>query len=342
MRTKQKQIRAEDLVAPPATDHMVRGDYPLTWETFVGQDRAKRILRREAQAARIMGKSLPHTLIADGAQGIGKTSLALLTANEMGAHCKMASGQIKDTEARMLFAGMTDGDILIIDEVHRMAAVSSRNTEWLLHYLQDGVLLGPLGVEEVPKVTIIACTTEKGRLLATVLDRFKIEPPLERYSDSQGAQIAAVTAARVFGQVDLPSPTTANCKAVACAANNNPRIMRNLLESLRSDALTGGADFRSRRGYDLSTVLEDNGLTPDGLNVTAQRYLTSLFQDFNGGPTGKSAMQDRLQEPGGLTTVEQLLQEKGYMKKIQRGRCLTQSGIHRARALTGLEVWNAA
>lgn len=319
------------------TTHGLGGDYPTDWAEIIGQDKAKLQLMTAARSAKLRGVSMPHTLLVSGKPGIGKTSLALLAAGEMGAEVKVVSGKIVGAQARMLLAGMADGDCLIIDEMHQLVSGGKTNAEWLLHYLQDGVLIGPLGPETQPKVTVIGCTTDIGKLPMTVVSRFPVVPDLVDYTDAEAALIAGVQAKRAF-LAPAPLPCTKNLAAIARAASNSPRLMRALLETLRDITLVSGGSTWNEEAqtYDLTQVLDWHGLTEDGLTALAQRYLVVLAEEFMGEPAGVAMMKERLQEPGGVESTERLLLDKGYIALTKRGRILTQHGMKRARKLRGL------
>ncbi len=132
----------------------------------------------------------------------------------------------------------------------------------------------------------------------------------------------------------LPQPSERNHDQVAEASNRNPRVMRHVLEQVRDLTLVEEGANWDGDDYDLTEALSMLGLTPDGLNDTAQRYLLTLLVEFQGEPAGAAAMADRLQEPGGLHYTERVLMDKGLLTKSGRGRALTQAGIRRARSLT--------
>ena len=194
------------------------GEYPTTWKGVIGQEQAKAQLMTAARSAKKRGVAMPHTLLASGQQGIGKTTLALLVAKEMGTTLHVASGRFTLADARMAFAELNDGDLLFLDEIHRIVQGGKANAEWLLHYMQDGKLVLPSGVEDCPDVTILGATTDSGRLPETVLDRFKVRPVLTGYTEDEAAKIAQGMAKRIFGREDLPIPTAECCREVARAA----------------------------------------------------------------------------------------------------------------------------
>lgn len=143
--------------------------------------------------------------------------------------------------------------------------------------------------------------------------------------------VAQTMAARMFTADNLPVPCAANCREIAAASSFNPRVMRQILSNLRDISLVKvkptGTD------YDLSLALTWLGLSGDGLTDMCRHYLVVLLSDFGGDGAGAAAMQDRLQEPGGLAYTETLLMQKGLIGKSNSGRVLTAQGIRRARQI---------
>jgi Holliday junction DNA helicase RuvB len=306
---------------------------PADWDDFIGQPRAKAQLRAAAAYARLRGVPMRHVLLDSGTPGIGKTSLALLAAQECGAQqVKMISGRVKANQARVLLAGMADGDVLFIDEIHTLVAGGKADAEWLLNFLQDGCIVGPRGAEKQPRVTVIAATTDAGRLPETILSRFPIRPGLDDYTADEGAQIAKVLS-RTLIDPPLPLPSPENLAAIARAAHNNPRLMSAIICNVRDVCCATEGQSYNEPHYDLGQALEWLGLTEDGLTNLACRYLKALYVDFNGEPVGAGAMQDMLREPGGVHHTEGLLLDMGLIVKTRQGRLLTQLGISRIRTL---------
>lgn len=310
-------------------------DTDLTWETFIGQERAKRQLQRAAGSALIRGVRMPHTLLASGIPGIGKTTLAALVAQTMGTKIRVISGKTKVGEARMILSEMEDRDVLLVDEIHTLFP-TKKDGEWLLHLMENQLLVGPRGPEQQPDVTIIGTTTDVGRLPDAVLERFPLSarPALEPYSDEEAARIAGLMCGRAF-PAPLPLPPAENLREIACAANNNPRLIRGLVEALRDATFFHRGENWQSGKYDLSEVLADAGLTPDGLTELAVRYLVVMLDEWRGEPAGAAALKERLRETAGLGYTERLLMDKGYLAFTKRGRDLTQEGMRRARELRG-------
>lgn len=307
----------------------LKGDYCLDWDEFVGQAQAKRMLRIAATSAERRSTRLGHTLLRSRVPGIGKTSLALLTAAQMGTHVEVVSGKLTLNEARIKLSGMTDGDILLVEECHKLVDGGKASAEWLLNYMQDGVLVGPLGSEEMPSVTIMGTTTDAGKLPEPILQRFELQPVLESYSDYEGMLIASSLSSRVF-DCRLETPSDDVCAQIANASSNQPRTMRRLLSAIR-DLVTVG-EMAETEDYDLTEALAWTGLTADGLTEIAQRYITVLFSEFHG-QAGLKPILDRVGEGGKLAEEERLLMDKGMLAKTAGGRMLTQVGIQRARQL---------
>lgn len=304
--------------------------YPRRWTDYVGQERAKKVLQVAAKSARVRKQSLPHILISHHSPGIGKTALAVLIATEMRRNVKVVSGVLYRDKARMLFDTMEDGDILLWDEAHQMMDAGKKNAEWLLSFLQDGIIFGPLGPEAQPKITIVAATTDPGKIPDSILSRFTLRPPMEDYTNEEAAKIAVKMAADVLE--GLPPLKTKDALALAKAGNNNPRAIRQLLVVMRDLHFAEELTVSDAGRYDIAALLDFQGVTEDGLDLTAQRYLSALATEF-GGSAGAKALEDRLQQPGGLGTVERVLMDAGFIGKTRTGRTLTQAGIRRYREL---------
>lgn len=300
-------------------------DYPRTWQEFVGQQQAVARLKAACFSARHRQQRMDHVLIASGIAGVGKTALARLVAADLGTGFVEVSGPIKVEDARPILNGMQDNDVLFYDEIHQAVSGGSAKAEWLLQLLQDGRLVTKSGVEELPKITVIAATTDAQKLPTTILGRFPIKPVIEPYTEAEAALIGTTMAERLgFGGEMLPHFTEMD--AVAKASNGNPRDMRAILIALRDTYFTSST-------YDLDQALTWVGVTHDGLSKLAQDYLLVLLVTFEGGPTGEKTLASTLGEPGGLRHTEQLLVQKGYITIKPNGRQMTESGVDRAALL---------
>lgn len=315
------------------TDVNVGDHYPANWDEFVGQDTVKRQLKIAAKSAKARRVPMGHVMLSSPVPGIGKTSLALLVAKELGGNMCMQSGPVKPSDLAYLFMDLKDGDVLYLDEAHRLAEGGRGKAEWLLHVLQDGVCPTPLGMQVIPKITVIASTTDAGRLPQPILDRFEISPVLEPYDEEDGKRIAVQLARKVLAPAGLKLPTAKVAAGLAQAGNNSPRHMRRILCALRD--LVFAEEVRESNGnYDLTEALVFAGVTADGLPVQAQKYMVILATEYMGNPAGQKAIADRLGEVGaGMTELERILLGKGYIALTKQGRMLTPDGMRRARTL---------
>lgn len=306
-------------------------EYPQKWREYIGQEPAVKMLQVAAASARLRKQPLDHILITHPSPGIGKTALATLVGRELRRPVRLISGKVTAQKARMVLSEMEDRDVLIYDEFHRVAEGSRTNAEWLLHLLQDGVLMGPLGAETQPKITLIAATTNPQKVPQAVLDRFMLVPPMQDYSTAEAARIAQLMGPRYLD--DLPKLIKREATLLASAAGNNPRSIKRLLTSLRDMTITKSLPLHNGR-FDIRGLLAWHGITEDGLSPVAQQYLRALAFDF-GGSAGVKALEERLQQPGGLTEVERALMDRGLVARTRTGRSLTQTGITRSRQLAG-------
>jgi Holliday junction DNA helicase RuvB len=309
------------------------GDYPATWDEFVGQDPVKRQLKIAAKSAAARGVPMGHVLLSSPMPGVGKTALALLITQELGTGITMMGSPIKPAQVPYVLGDMKDGDTLFLDEAHRLVQGGKGNAEWLLHVMENGVLTGPLGVTEIPKITVIAATTDAGLLPQPILDRFEITPTIEPYTDDEGRRIALQLASKILVASGLTLPTDAVAAAAAQAGNNSPRHIRRILCATR-DLVWAGEITDDGGEYDLSEALAFAGVTADGLSAQMQRYLTVMVTDFRGNPAGQKAIADRLGEVGaGMSELERVLLNKGFIALTKAGRMLTVDGMRRAREL---------
>jgi Holliday junction resolvasome RuvABC ATP-dependent DNA helicase subunit len=324
-------------------DGMLDGTYPTDFDQFIGQTQAIRQLKVSIASAKARNVRLPHVLIASGEPGVGKTALAQLCAIGMGKALHVVSGKMTFPQVRMKLASeVNDGDILLYDEVHTVVKGGRSNADWMLHLLENGTLLGPMGTEDIPQITVVGTTTDVGKLPDTIRDRFPVQPIIVPYTDEEAEQIAFVMGMKVFVGTGYNLPGSLTCGRIAELATNNPRVIRSLLEGLRDLAVvSNGSNYDKDTGeYDLTDLLELTGMTTDGLDPLAQRYLHALFKNFAGNAVGEKTIAETLNEPGGVARVERVLMRRDLICKTKQGRMLTNSGIKRAKelALTAREM----
>lgn len=303
-------------------DLLTDPQYPQGWDNYVGQPEAKAQLQAAVNRAKARGETVRHVLIACPEPGIGKTALAVLLAREIGSRCFTISGTPTPQQVRSLLLGMRPGDVLFIDEIHRLVNGGKAKAEWLLHVLQDDCLMGPTGPEKSGLgITVVGATTDVGLLPETIIDRFGIKPTLVRYDAEDAMHIAANHCLTAFAPDELPP--TEDIVALIYAADLNPRKIKQLLEQA-VDCLY------DPEGYSLDLVLRRANMTIDGLDRTMQRYLLVLRQAM--GPMGQAQLKSLLQEAT-LTYPERRLADKGYITFTKSGRQLTAEGHQRSGEL---------
>jgi Holliday junction DNA helicase RuvB len=304
------------------------GPYPKRFSEFVGQTVAKNQIIAAVMSAAVRKAAMSHILLASGQPGIGKTALARLAAECRNVGFIELGGKVKEKDVAAALKVMEDGDVLFLDEVHRLGAAGS---EWLLTLLQDGALQLPTGVVQAPDITVIAASTDSQKLPRAVLERFPIKPILEPYSLPEAVQIARMNAERLgFGE-HIPMPEEDSwLEQVAKACLNNPRRMTMFLTAVRDDALMNDKASYSPTGYDLTTALEWTGVTEDGITRLGQEYMIALFT--SGGVASITTLQRLLNEDQ-LRHTEGELINLGFVEVTGRGRALTDYGMNRAREL---------
>lgn len=343
-----RQITERDRSTGPVIKRgaeILAGPYPQSFGEFIGQYQARVQIISSITSANERDAVMDHVLLASGLPGIGKTTLGRLIAHLNGVGFVELGGVVTEKDVAKALGIMKRGDVLFLDEVHRLVSRGKAKAEWLLTLLQDGELQMPTGVVKSPGITIIAATTDAEKLPETILDRFAIKPILDEYNTAEAIEIAKVTAARLgFGKSNLPMPEeTGWLQQVADACTNNPRRMGMLLTSVRdiviSDGVTaragmapepGAEPLRNDQGYSIKTALDWNGLTPDGLTQMQQTYLMGLFA--YGGSAGLSTLKALIQTDAIGQTEKHLIQ-KGYVLVKATGRELTDFGTERAAQL---------
>jgi len=330
----RKQPTGQRMTGPKVKhgEEIIAGPYPDSFAQFVGQTTARNQILAAIGAATVMDEPMNHMLLASGQPGVGKTALARLTAYRLGAGMVELSGLVTDKDAANALKVMKDGDVLLIDEIHRLVSHGKAKAEWLLTLLQDGELHLPTGVFVAPKITIIAATTDKELLPQTILDRFALQPILEAYTQEEAVRIAQLQAGKLgFGAERLPMPENDRwLAAVASAARHNPRRIGKVLTAVRDIALSTQLENLHEDGYDISLALEWNGLTTDGITRGGQDYLLALLS--YGGLAGLPTLKALLNEEQLAQTERDLIQD-GYVIITPRGRTLTDYGQERALML---------
>ena len=298
---------------------------PQILDEYVGQTEVKENLRVFIEAAKMRDESLDHVLLY-GPPGLGKTTLAHIIANELGANFKTASGPSieKSGDLAAVLSTLEPGDVLFIDEIHRLPKFIE---EMLYPAMEDFELDIVVGNDsssrsikiDLPPFTLVGATTRAGDVSSPLRDRFGIVNKLEYYNDEELSSIIKRTS-RVL---DMPISDTAALE-LAKRSRKTPRIANRLFKRVRDFALVDGLDEIN----DEVTKKSLNRLKVDeyGLDRIDIEYLTTLIEKFNGGPVGVETISSAIGEE--ISTledvVEPFLMQEGFIKRTPRGRVATE------------------
>ncbi len=318
----------------PAVDHSQFITPPAELDDYVGQDPLKQQILVSLTSAKMRGDRFPHTLLASGYPGVGKTTMARLIAMMMGVRIVelVPPFDIDGLIAKLEELG--DHDIAFIDEIHKMVdGVGARGAEVLLKVLEDGVAYTRDGnAVQLADITVIGASTDADKLPEPVVDRFKLKPYFQAYSLVELARIAIQFAYRHHCEECITNELGI---AISDACRGTPRIIEEMVLAARDLALVHG---RNPSPAELLAHLE---LEPDGLTRTHVHYLTAMRQYFGRESrdgeieyiVGEAAIQQILRETKqGIGRVERFLVERGLVDRTPRGRRLTPLGIQRAEA----------
>jgi len=300
---------------------------PKSLDEFVGQQAARENLRIFVNAAKSRGEALDHVLF-HGPPGLGKTTLAGIVAREMGVGFRATSGPViaKSGDLAALLTNLEDGDVLFIDEIHRLNPAVE---EVLYPAMEDRALdlmigEGPSARSvriDLPRFTLIGATTRQGLLTTPLRDRFGIPVRLNFYTVEELEQVIR-RAARLLG-VGI---TDDGSREVARRSRGTPRIAGRLLRRVRDFAHAIGADAIDTDVADKAlTRLEIDAL---GLDAMDRRYLTMIADLYGGGPVGVETLAAGLSEPRDTIedVIEPYLIQLGLIARTARGRCLNGRG----------------
>ncbi len=305
---------------------------PSSLKEFVGQDRLRENLGVFIQAARERGEAVDHLLFY-GPPGLGKTALACIVAQEMGAALHITSGPILERSGDLaaLLSSLEQGDVLFIDEIHRLNPVVEEILYPAMEDFKLDLLIGqgPSARSvrlDLPRFTVVGATTRAGLLSSPLRDRFGYAARLDYYSTEELSAIVA-RAARILGVPTAPEAT----REIAGRARGTPRIANRLLRRVRDFAeVEGGAAGcrvdREQARYALERLEVDEA----GFDKLDRILLLAILEKFQGGPVGLETLAAALGEDKGTVEdlVEPFLIQRGFLDRTPRGRVAT--GLARA------------
>lgn len=297
---------------------------PRVLAEYIGQEELKNSLKVYIEAAKARQEPLDHVLLY-GPPGLGKTTLAGIIATEMGANLKVTSGPAIERPGELVavLSGMKPGDVLFIDEIHRL----NRQVEEVLYpAMEDFVVDIVLGKEsgarsvryKLPPFTLVGATTRAGMLSAPLRDRFGVVHRLEFYKPEE-LKVITERSARVLG-VGIDE---AGAAEIASRSRGTPRLANRFLKRVRDFAqVRYDGEITREIADETLKILQVDAL---GLDRTDRTMLRMMIENYAGGPVGLDTLAAALGEDAGTLedVVEPYLMQNGFIKRTPRGRMVT-------------------
>ena len=299
---------------------------PQLLEDYIGQAKAKEMLKIYIEAAKARGEALDHLLFY-GPPGLGKTTLAGIIASEMNVNMKITSGPAieKPGEMAAILNNLQEGDVLFVDEIHRL----NRQVEEVLYPAMEDyaidIMIGKGASTrsirlDLPKFTLVGATTRAGMLTAPLRDRFGVVTRMEYYTVEELKMIILRSAKVLEVGIDENG-----AYAMARRSRGTPRLANRLLKRVRDFAQVKYNGYITEEVADYALDLLD--VDKEGLDQTDRGILLAMIGKFGGGPVGLETLAASIgEDPGTIEDVyEPYLLKNGFIQRTPRGRVVTDA-----------------
>ena len=299
---------------------------PQLLEDYIGQTKAKEMLKIYIESAKARGEALDHLLFY-GPPGLGKTTLAGIIANEMNVNMKITSGPAieKPGEMAAILNNLQEGDVLFVDEIHRL----NRQVEEVLYPAMEDyaidIMIGKGASArsirlDLPKFTLVGATTRAGMLTAPLRDRFGVVTRMEYYTVEELKMIILRSAKVLEVGIDENG-----AYAMARRSRGTPRLANRLLKRVRDFAQVKYNGYITEEVADYALDLLD--VDKEGLDQTDRGILLAMIGKFGGGPVGLETLAASIgEDPGTIEDVyEPYLLKNGFIQRTPRGRVVTDA-----------------